>query len=110
MVNNIVNNFRYTESAMTKKDFLSYFKAYAKKILDILVEQGTSEENINSFKKESGNFAKFINENFDNAEFYMSEKGLSVDASTMGIAIWDDSCTDGPNFYYLKQGLKEQKM
>jgi hypothetical protein len=33
-VNNIVSNYRYAGSEISKKDFLVYFKAYAKKLLD----------------------------------------------------------------------------
>lgn len=95
---------------MSKADFLAYFKAYAKKVLEIITEQGASDEDIAGFKKESGNFAKFINSNIDNAEFYLSENGVNFDAATMGIGIWEDDCSSGPNFYYLKQGLKEIKM
>lgn len=39
-VNNIVSNYRYTASEISKKDFMVYFKAYAKKLLDVLKEQG----------------------------------------------------------------------
>ena len=63
-----------------------------------------------SFKKESQNFVKFVNEKFDNAEFYLSEFGVNYDAAVMGIGIWDDECTDGPNFYYLTKSLKKTKM
>jgi hypothetical protein len=110
LVNNVVSNFRYFNATMDKKAFLSYFKAHAKKVLEILTEEKTAEEEIAAFKKESANFAKYVNENFDNAEFYYSENGASIDAATVGIAIWNDDCTDGPNFYYLKHSLKPVKM
>jgi hypothetical protein len=110
LVNNIVNNFRYTQTEMTKKDFLAYFKALAKQLLDKLTAEGCSEEEIANFKKESGNFAKFVVENFDDCEFYLSENGVSYDAATMGIGYWGPSCTDGPDFYYLKHSLKEVKI
>lgn len=46
MVNNIVNNYWYAGSELSKKDFMAYFKAYAKKLLDTLKEEGASEEQI----------------------------------------------------------------
>ena len=65
LVNNIVLNFRYTATEMTKKDFLAYFKAFAKQLLDKMSAEGIADEEVTKFKKESGNFAKFILENFD---------------------------------------------
>lgn len=43
-VNNIVSNYRYSPSEISKKDFLTYFKAYAKKLLELLKEEGKTEE------------------------------------------------------------------
>lgn len=110
LVNNIVLNFRYTPTEMTKKDFLAYFKAFAKQLLDKMSAEGVADEEVAKFKKESGNFAKFIMENFDNCEFYLSENGVSCDAATMGIGYWGENCVDGPDFYYLKHSLKEVKL
>lgn len=70
MVNNIVSNYNYAGSEISKKDFLVYFKAYAKKILEILKEEGVSEEDIAAFQTESVKFAKFVHEKFDQCEFY----------------------------------------
>lgn len=110
LVNSVVNNFRYTQTEMTKKDFIAYFKAYAKNLIEKLQEEKISDEEMASFKKESQNFVKLINEKFDDTEFYLSEMGVNFDAATLGIGIWDDGCTDGPNFYYLTQSLKKTKM
>jgi hypothetical protein len=48
-VNSIVSNYRYSASEIQKKDFLVYFKAYAKKLLDTLKEEGVSEEEVKVF-------------------------------------------------------------
>lgn len=69
-VNSIVNNYRYASSEIQKKDFLVFFKAYAKKLLDILKEEGASEDDIKAFQGESVKFAKFICDNYDQCEFY----------------------------------------
>ncbi len=110
LVNSVVNNFRYTQTEMSKKDFIAYFKAYAKNLMEKLQAEGINDEEMALFKKESQNFFKFINEKFDNAEFYLSEFGVNFDAATLGIGVWDDECTEGPNFYYLAQSLKKTKM
>lgn len=44
---------------------MTYFKAYAKKVLDVLKEEKASEEDVAKFQKESINFAKFVANNFD---------------------------------------------
>jgi hypothetical protein len=75
-----------------------------------MAAEGVADEEVAKFKKESGNFAKFILENFDSFEFYLSENGVSYYAATMGMAHWGDNCVDGPDFYYLKHSLKEVKL
>jgi hypothetical protein len=64
-VNSIVHNYRYSASEIQKKDFLTYFKAYAKKLLDTLKEEGVSEEDIKAFQGESVKFAKFVCDNYE---------------------------------------------
>ena len=109
-VNNVVNNFNYSATSFTKKDFMSYFKAYLNAVLEKLKEKEATEDEIAAFKKEAQAFFKYINEKFNDTEFYVTERGSGVDAATMGIGIWDEDCVEGPNFYYLKHGLNIVKM
>ena len=109
-VNNIVSNYRYTPSELQKKDFLIFFKQYAKKILDDLKEQQVGDEVVAKFQAESTNFAKFIVANYDQCEFYQNDFGVDHPVSAMGIAFWAEECTDAPIFYYLKAAIKMQKV
>jgi hypothetical protein len=41
-VNSIVSSYRYAPSEISKKDFLVFFKAFAKKLLEVRKDEGAS--------------------------------------------------------------------
>ena len=109
-INNVVLNFNYQTASFTKKDFMAYFKAYLAAVLENMKKLNKTDEQVAEFKKEAQQFFKFLNDKFADIEFFQTEAGGNCDAATMGIGVWDEGCQTGPNFYFLKEGLKDTKM
>lgn len=106
-VNNIVHHFNLTQTQYKKPEYMTWVKAYMKRILDRIKEKCPDREPI--FKTNAQAFVKYIIEQFDNCDFYINndnnEEGMVVPA------IWtnSESGDEGPTFVYFADGLRVEK-
>ena len=110
----IVNDVIYTANlqpiTMSKKDFMSYFKDFFKKVVTYL-EEHDKNDRVDSFKKGAIAFIKFIIPHFDDLELYIGASHQEHEDVEGGIAIayWEDESARGPVVYFFKDALREEK-
>ena len=90
----------------TKKEFTVYVKAYLKKIVAHLKENG-KEDRVPDFQKGATELTKFILGKWDEMQIFCGESNDLEGA--FGFAYWADGDTDGPTFLFFADGLKEEK-
>ena len=102
---NIVDAHRLNELTLSKKDAMTMLKAYLKKVVGYLKENG-KEDRIPDFKKGATEMIKFVMEKFDEMQIFVGES-MDTEAS-MAFAYTKDGETD-PTFLYMVDGYKEEK-
>ena len=109
-VNDIIDNFRYNQMTLSKTQFTSMIKAYLKKVSDRISEKKPGDaEYLKGFQTNMKEFVKMLLGKFSDLEFYMNDENDSEGAFVVGY--WEDPSTDsGPTFFYLKDGLVEEKI
>lgn len=106
---NVVLIHRLTEFGYKdKKQFQNALKAYMKKVKEILVEKGTSDEELKKFQDGITAYAKStIMPNFKEYQFFFGENSALRGFDCMPILVeWDG---ETPYLYYFKHGLEEEK-
>lgn len=103
----IVDASELCEIPMSKKDLMTWGKAFLKKIIDHLKENG-KEERIPGFKKESTEMFKFLIAKHDEFQFYM---GKSNDPSgSLAFSYQKEQEDEGPTFIFFADALKIVKL
>ena len=95
-----MDNFQYTPTSFTKKEFLIYFKSFLKKIKKKLKKD--DPDAVKPFQAGAGEFGKFVIANFEEMEFFAPESGTME--GTMIYSYYPDP-EKSPVFFYLMQGL-----
>ena len=102
---NVVDAHELNEMTLTKKDFMAMIKAYLKRVVAHLKENG-KEERVPGFQKGATELIKFVVEKFDEVQIFTG-KSMDTEAS-LCFCLTLDGETD-PTFYFLVDGCKEQK-
>jgi len=97
----IIDAFKYNESAFTKKDYTTYIKGYMKKVKTYLEEK--NPERVKDFITGAGAMVKFILENFEEFTFYTPE---SYDTENNMILSYYKGEDVAPTFLFFIDGLK----
>lgn len=105
MVNNIVESFHYTQTSMDGAGFKAWLKDYMGAILEKMKAADKPVEERKAFKARAANIAKFFLSQFKDVDFYLGE---SFNADSMIFSIYSEGALY-PNFYYIMDGLKEEK-
>lgn len=95
-VNNVVYSFRLQQTSFDKKSFLTYIKAYMKRVKAYLTEK--DPESVEAFEKGATAYVKKVVSSFNDWDFYTGESmdpdGMIVllnyreDGTTPFVAIW----------------------
>lgn len=105
-VNNVIDSFQYTETQVGGvNDFKSWIKEYMNAVVLKLREKGKPKEEIQAFKAQAVNVAKFLIKNFSDVQFYL---GPSFNSESMVFSIYPEGAVT-PNFYYIMGGLNAEK-
>lgn len=102
----VAYNAGLVETQYSKADFMTYIKAYLKKIAAHLKENG-NEAAVPDFQKAAQDFVKKIVGDFDNWTFYTGSSENSEGG--LAFSFWEDEGAAGPMFYFFKHGMKEVK-
>jgi hypothetical protein len=102
---NIVDAHRLNELQLSKKDCMTMLKAYLKKVVGYLKENG-KEDRVAGFKGGATEMIKFIMEKFDEMQIFVGES-MDTEAG-MAFSYTKDGETD-PVFLYMVDGCKEEK-
>lgn len=105
MVNNVVESFGYTATTMDGNGLKSWLKDFMGAILEIMKKNDAPVDDRKAFKARAAVLAKFLLSNFKELDFYL---GPSFNPESMVFAMYNEGASY-PNFYYIKDGLKEQK-
>lgn len=101
----ILDAYTYGETAYDKPQFMGYFKAYMKKVLDHL--QKNNPDRVDKFKAGAKEFMGWIKENFDDLGFYTPS---NYDTENHIIISYYQGEDVAPTFIYMMDGLKGIKM
>ena len=104
---NVAKTFSYTKVEYTKKEYITYFKGYIKRVMEYL--QKENPDSVAQFKKDAMAFIKkFQSVSKEDLEFWMNESN-----DPTGYVIWsywkDPETSSAPTFVYFKYGLKLYK-
>jgi len=99
-------NANLTETSFSKAEFMTFIKAYLKKLKTYLEENGKADR-VDTFMKGAQDFIKFVVSKFDDWQFFTGASE-SLDGGII-LAYWEDESATGPVFYFFKDGLKEEK-
>eukprot|EP01115_Flamella_aegyptia_P012329 TRINITY_DN609_c1_g1_i1.p1 TRINITY_DN609_c1_g1~~TRINITY_DN609_c1_g1_i1.p1 ORF type:complete len:165 (-),score=64.12 TRINITY_DN609_c1_g1_i1:158-652(-) len=104
---NVVKYAKLNETTFTKKQFITWFKRYMKKVLAYLQEN--NPDRVGEFKTEAGAVSKVLVKKFKEFTFYVGE---SYDQEAgLAMSFWnskdDGSCV--PTFWFFRDGVKEEK-
>ena len=102
---NIVDAHGLIETNFSKKDFMALIKAYLKKTVEKLKENG-NEERVKGFQTGATGMIKFIIEKFDEMQFFMGQSGDPECGICMAYTM--DGEMD-PTFMYFVDGMREEK-
>ena len=104
---NIQHHFNLVDTAYKKAEYMTWVKAYMKRLLEKVTEKNPTRVPI--FKTQAQTFVKFVIDNIANCSFYINndnnEEGMVVPA------LWTNAETgdEGPTFLYFADGLREEK-
>ena len=103
---NIAKAFRMNKFEYTKKNFVTYFKSYLKKISAHVAE--TNKDDVPNFKKAAMGFIKFVLKipKKDMLEFWMNEENDAT--GLVAVSSWPETDAS-PKFWIFKYGLKMTK-
>ena len=104
MVNNVISAFHLQETPFTKKQFMSYIKTYMKRLKEYLEQN--KPDRVKPFMAEIQTFVKDVLGRFDDFQFFVGES-MDSEASFALMFYKEDGVT--PYFYYMRDGLKEEK-
>ncbi len=102
---NIVDAHELQEMTLAKKDTMGMLKAYLKKVVGHLKENG-KEDRVAEFQKGATELVKFVMGKFDEMQIFVG-KSMDTDAG-LAFAYTADGETD-PTFLFFNDGLKEEK-
>ena len=105
MVNNVVESFGYTATSMDGNGLKSWLKDFMGSILEIMKKKDAPVEDRKAFKARAAVIAKFLLQNFKELEFYL---GPSFNPESMVFSMYAEGALY-PNFYYILDGMKEEK-
>ena len=111
---NVVASHKLQETTLSKKDYMTYIKAYSAFLLNKFKEanagQADLDAKVKTFQTALGAFVKDVLGRFDDFVFYTSENASNFTFSETQLVLSDFSA-DGmtPYFYFFKHGLKEEK-
>ena len=105
MVNNVVDSFGYTQTSLDGNGFKGWLKDFMGAILEIMKKKDAPIDDRKAFKARAANIAKYLLSNFKDLEFYL---GPSFNPESMVFSMYDEGA-HYPSFYYIKDGLKEEK-
>lgn len=101
-VNDLVDAFQYGETGMSKDDFKSWMKEYAKVIIAKIPAADQDR-----FKKGFQAFAKRILSKFDDFTIYCPSSWTQEGA--LIFSYWKNETDEAPVFWYLLDGLPSEK-
>ena len=105
-VNNVIDGFQYTETQLGgAADFKAWIKEYMNAVVLKLREKGKAKEEIQAFKAQAPNIAKFFLKNFSDLQFYLT---ASFNPETMVFSLYPEGGLT-PNFYFIMGGLEAEK-
>jgi hypothetical protein len=104
-VNNVIDGFQYTETQLGASDFKAWIKDYMNAVVTKLREKGKPKEQIQAFKGQAPNIAKFFLKNFSDVQFYLT---ASFNSESMVFSIYPEGGLT-PNFYFIMGGLEAEK-
>merc|ERR1711998_600022 len=103
----IINNFNLQPMEYSKKQYMSYIKPFLKKCVMYLKENDRADE-VDSFKTNVQEAIKEITSEWDEYCCYVDESFECEGTTVLCRYVMEgDNCV--PYFYYLKNGMKEQK-
>eukprot|EP00188_Purpureofilum_apyrenoidigerum_P002559 Plantae.Rhodophyta-Purpureofilum_apyrenoidigerum.ctg26261.p1 GENE.Plantae.Rhodophyta-Purpureofilum_apyrenoidigerum.ctg26261~~Plantae.Rhodophyta-Purpureofilum_apyrenoidigerum.ctg26261.p1 ORF type:complete len:167 (-),score=53.85 Plantae.Rhodophyta-Purpureofilum_apyrenoidigerum.ctg26261:169-669(-) len=104
-VNIVVESFRLVEIGMDKKGLQSYIKKYLKKVKSEL--EKSNADRVQPFMDGMKAWVPKLLKDFDEYQFYM---GKSCDGEAGLVYAKYDEEAKFPTFYFIKDGLKEEKV
>ncbi|KAL4929020.1 translationally-controlled tumor protein [Aspergillus undulatus] len=104
-VNNLIHEFGLQPIDLTKHEFGSLLKGYARSIMDYLQKHNSGR--LDQSGKGSTAYAKRIMEHYADYQFYLGER-YNQGAMVMLLRYREDGHT--PYFTFWKDGLKEQRL
>ena len=108
---NVVDTHQLHKMEFEKKEYKALQKVYWKKLIARFQEEKDAEA-LATLKKNFKRYQEWVKEevlgNFDEFDFYVSEKAVLEDGCLIIPARWVGSAT-APLFYFIKSGLKEHK-
>merc|ERR1719313_945110 len=102
---NIVDAHKLNEMTLSKKDTMAMLKAYLKKMVGWLKDNG-KEDRVDGFKAGATEFIKFVMGKFDEMQIFVGES-MDTEAS-LCFAYTKDGETD-PTFLYFNDGYTQEK-
>ncbi|CAM6032183.1 unnamed protein product, partial [Sphagnum compactum] len=104
VVNDVIDTFHLQETVFDKKSYLAYIKGYLKKLKEMNSYDSSAEE---AFKKRAGDFVSDVIANFGEYQFYTGE---SMDPEAMTVLMKYEENASAPCAFYLKDGLRSEKV
>jgi len=104
-VNDLIDAFGYLETSYDKKDWQTYFKGFAKAIMERMT--ANKSPRLDAFKKGAGEFVKFISEKFNDITIYTPRDG-TYDGSLI-YSYWKNEEAEAPIFLFFLDGMKNIK-
>ena len=102
---NVVEAHKLNEMQLSKKDTMSMLKAFLKRVVGWMKENG-KEDRVADFQKGATEMVKFIMGKFDEMQIFTGQ-GMDVEAS-LAFAYTKDGETD-PTFMFFNDALKMEK-
>jgi len=110
---NVVTSHKLQETTLSKKDYMTYIKAYSAFLLNKFKESNAGADldaKVKVFQTALGAFVKDVLGRFDEFLFFTGENASNYTFSETQLVLSDFSA-DGltPYFYFFKHGLREEK-
>ena len=102
----IVDAFGLQEVTLSKAEFMAYIKVYLPKVKKHLEATGKAER-VPVFQKGATQFVKHIVEKWDEVQVYAG-KEFNMEAG-YAYCYYVDQSDSGPTFFYLVDGMREEK-
>lgn len=102
----VVDAFNLQEITLEKKDFMTYIKQYLPKIKKHLEDTGKAAR-VPSFQKGATQLVKSLVEKWDEVQVFTG-KEYNMEAG-YAYCYYADQADSGPTFFYLVDGMREEK-